>query len=256
MIGKPLSSDALLKSLGIDHPRQIDLEAIAWHLGAVVRYQRLDGCDARIIGAADRAIITVNSRTSQRRQRFSIGHEIGHWLNDRGRTLFCQPNDTINKTASVYVERSADKFSAGLLMPEYLFRPATLKFSKLYWSSIKELAELFSSSISATAIRIFSMPVFAGMVVCHRKGGREWFQRSPNVPSKWFPRDELDCRSSAMNVLFGALKEDSNPKKISAQAWFETPDASAYEIQEQSIKIDSSTILTLLVFSDQRMLAS
>jgi Zn-dependent peptidase ImmA (M78 family) len=72
------SAERLLHDLGITEPKEIDLEAIAFHAGARVRRQPLDGCEARIVGHGDRAIITVNARSSYRRNRFSIAHELGH----------------------------------------------------------------------------------------------------------------------------------------------------------------------------------
>ena len=35
-------TEIILKCLGITDPREIDLEAIAWHLGVRVRYRPLD----------------------------------------------------------------------------------------------------------------------------------------------------------------------------------------------------------------------
>jgi hypothetical protein len=57
-------AERLLQELGVTEPGEIDLEAIAFHLGAHVRYRTLDGCEARIIGSNDTAIITVNERSS------------------------------------------------------------------------------------------------------------------------------------------------------------------------------------------------
>lgn len=71
-------AERLLRGLGITEPQEIDVEAIAWELGARIKYRPLDNCEARIIGKGDRAIITVNSRSWPRRQRFSVAHELGH----------------------------------------------------------------------------------------------------------------------------------------------------------------------------------
>ena len=40
----------------------------------------LTGCEANIIGRGDKAIITINSKSIPGRQRFSAGHELGHWM--------------------------------------------------------------------------------------------------------------------------------------------------------------------------------
>jgi len=82
----------LLKELGISEPREIDIEAIAQHCGATVTYGHLTGSEARIVGADDSAIITVNKSPSRGRERFSAAHELAHWLRDAGEVaLLCNP---------------------------------------------------------------------------------------------------------------------------------------------------------------------
>ena len=71
--------------LGIADPRHIDLEAIAFDQGALIRSGVLDGCEARIVGYGSRAIITVDDRKPLTRRRFSTAHELGHWHYHRGR---------------------------------------------------------------------------------------------------------------------------------------------------------------------------
>jgi len=60
-------AERLLQELGITEPKEIDLEATAFHLGARVRYRRLEGCEARIIGRNDAAIITIGEGCTPRR---------------------------------------------------------------------------------------------------------------------------------------------------------------------------------------------
>src|ERR1041384_111137 len=80
------SVNALLEDLGITEPEELDLAVIAQHCRATVLYKPLEGCAARISGTEERAIITVDNSNNTRieRQRFSIGHELGHWMWDRG----------------------------------------------------------------------------------------------------------------------------------------------------------------------------
>src|SRR3984893_11395380 len=87
-------AERLLQELGITEPGEIDLEAIAFHLGASVRYRKLDGCEARIIGCNDAAIITIGEDSSHRRKRFSLAHEIGHWTHHKGQTLVCRVEES------------------------------------------------------------------------------------------------------------------------------------------------------------------
>ena len=73
------AAERILQSLGVTDPKEIDLEAIAWTQRVVVNYRPLDGCEARIIGSSRKAVISVNSRSPERRRRFSLAHELGHY---------------------------------------------------------------------------------------------------------------------------------------------------------------------------------
>src|ERR1700676_458122 len=89
-------AERILKSLGIEAPGEIDLEAIAWTRGAVVDYRPLDRCEATIVGSKRKAVIAVNSRSPPERRRFSLAHELGHWHHHKGRMLFCGGRDVCN----------------------------------------------------------------------------------------------------------------------------------------------------------------
>ena len=86
------AAERLLLQLGIADARDIDLDAIAWGLGAAVKYRHMDTADEIIIGSLKRAVISINSSSIPTRQRFSLAHELGHWHYHRGRVLFSWPN--------------------------------------------------------------------------------------------------------------------------------------------------------------------
>lgn len=249
-------AETILKRLGITEPREIDLEAVAWHMGARIRYRSLDRCEARIIGVGDRAVITVNARSSRRRQRFSIGHELGHWHYDRRRLLFCMADD-IGRAASGHLgpERIADRFASNLLMPEYLFRPVAGAYAKITFDAVRSIGDVFDTSRTATAIRLVESNYFIGFLVCHGPNGRKWFARSPDVPERWLPRRDLAHDSFAFNVLFAGAAEDRFPRRIGADAWFDRWESERYEVYEQTIRIGDDEILTLIRIDDEAMLA-
>lgn len=151
----PTPAELILRDLGITEPHEIDIEAIAWTLGARVRYRPLDGCEACIIGHGDQAIITVSSRSHRHRQRFSIGHELGHWKHHRGRLLVCRA-DEIGRAGDdrPRVERTADSYAVELLMPGYLFQPIARAHPKLTFQAVRTIADVFDVSLTATAIRL------------------------------------------------------------------------------------------------------
>jgi hypothetical protein len=71
---------------------------------------------------------------------------------------------------------------------------------------------------------------------------------------RWFPQGQLDSESPAFDVLFGGQAEQSFPAVIGAEAWFDRDEAARYELREQTIRVSSNEILTLLLITDGRML--
>jgi Zn-dependent peptidase ImmA (M78 family) len=241
-------AERMLVALGIERPDQIDLEAIAWAAGAVVKYRVLDQCEAMIVGAQRRAIITVNSRSIPARRRFSLAHEIGHWHHHRGRILFCGSADIGNPAHSALdPENQADQFASDLLLPDFMFRPRITKMKRLVLSVVREIADEFNVSVTATLLKLVESDRFPLVVVCHNKRGRRWFQRAPMAPGWWFPKEDLDADSIAFEMLFGGAAEITYARKIGAEAWFEFRGVSRYEIQEQSFLLPNDQVLTLLI---------
>lgn len=246
-------AERLLQELGVTEPDEIDLEAIAYYVNARVRYRSLDGCEARIIGMGNEAIITVNANSTYRRKRFSIAHELGHWHHHRGKCLTCRVEEYRPRDA-LSPERTADSYAADLLMPYYLFRPLARQQGKLTFKAVTALADIFNASKPATAIRLVESDYSPALLVCHGPKGRKWFTRAPSVPQRWFPQDSLDADSYAFGIQFGGNPDDTLPRKIGADAWFDRRDADRFEVHEQTMRTSPEETLTLVLISDSRML--
>jgi len=252
-------AERLLLGLGIDRPQDIDLEAIAYCAGAEVRYRPLDSCQARIVGYGERAIITVQQGVRVPRTRFSIGHELGHWEHHRGRSFVCrredigQFNGATRASPELVREREADGYAADLLMPGYLLRPWLQSRKRPTFELIEELAAEFRTSLTASALRLVDLSDHATMLVCHSQMGRAWFKRGSMVPERWFPQEELDRDSTAMDVVFGS-ESRTKPTIVGADAWFDRWGAGEFTLHEQTTQMWNGNGLTLLVLTDRRML--
>jgi hypothetical protein len=247
------AAEELLQQLGVTEPQEIDLEAIAYHVGAKVRFRPLCGCEAHIVGCAGRAIITVKRDSSARRKRFSIAHELGHWRYHRGKTLVCRVEEYRPRDAAS-PEKVADGYAADLLMPRYLFVPMASAIERISFDSIGRLAESFKTSLTATAIRFVDLDQFLGFVVSHTSRGRRWFARAPSVPRHWFPREDLDEKSFAFGIQFGGRPDDGAPRKIGAEAWFDRQGASRFTVREQTVRVARDETVSLVLIDDKAML--
>lgn len=244
-------AERLLMQLGVLRAQDIDLDAIAWHLGAAVKYRHMDSADGTIVGSLNRAVIAINSSSIPTRQRFSLAHELGHWHYHRGRTLFCGPSDIGNFAGGpLDPERQADAFASDLILPNYLVRPRIATFKKLSLNLVRELAEEFRASLTATLIKILNDNRFPILLVCHGKDRRRWFRRATMVPQWWFPREDLDVDTFAFEILHNGAAEDTFPRKNGAGAWFDFRNVDRYEIFEQSFPLPNEEVLTVLTIPE------
>lgn len=249
------SPGALLDELGITEPDWLDLEAIAYACGAVVIRERLRGCEAHLFARDGRAIITVNSDSPPERQRFSIAHELGHWMIDRGKVAAACGQRTYNiGWSNDNPEFRANRYAAELLMPESMFgRHAQNR--DMVFGTVRELSETFFTSVTATAIRLVEVGSFPAMLVCHEAGGHrwKWFSRGPDVPEEVRPHDTPDVYTVAYDVLRGAAKM-SGPTLVDADTWIDHPRARGRSLLEDSVEVMPGVVLSMLWWKDESML--
>jgi Zn-dependent peptidase ImmA (M78 family) len=247
-----ISPTRLLKDLGVREPHEIDIEAIAQDRGATITYEPLQGCEARILGNGDRAIITVNSLSPLGRRRFSAAHELGHWMRDRGKVGFsCTEQVMIGEWGSVNTERAANEYAADLLMPAEMFAKES-RNEPITFVVVRKLSETFVTSLTATAIRLVRHGSFPAVLVYLESGRRKWFIRGDDVPEALWPLEVPRTATTASDLLHG--KPEGRPTPIQADGWIDHPRSKWYEIVEHSVRISPIGILSLLWWKDERQL--
>ena len=155
--------DALLGQIP-DLPLPVPIEEIAAALD-IEQIQSLDteGFEGGLIAFDDKSsgTILVNKRSPRQRQRFTIGHELGHFLNPwhvpPTGGFRCTAGDmrrfdapaSLDRAAQMEVEANA--FSAGLLMPDADVRKTLRVWGTPEMSHILTLAERYDVSKEAAA---------------------------------------------------------------------------------------------------------
>lgn len=189
-------------------------------------------------------------------QRFSVGHELGH---------YCLPGhpEAVVGTNGVHLSRAdfrsanryemeADRFSAGLLMPRHLFAPATARAGQGL-AAVESLAKLCRTSLHATAIRYaqcspdpVAIVVSSGDRIDHcfmsdelkAVDGIDWIRKHTAVPRA---TTTYAFNQDASNVVNGERKDGSS----SLQDWF--IGSYAIEVTEDVIGLGSyGKTLTIL----------
>jgi len=243
----------ILNDLGITEPGDIDIEAIAEDCGATIRYKPLSGCAARIMGYKDRAIITIDRDTKRPRQRFSAGHELGHWMRDRGQASFqCKNENFIREWSAENPEKRANRFASDLLLPPKMFR-VRLHRMPVTFDTVRQLAEIFCTSVTATAIRLVEYGELPAMLVYNGPRKREWFFTSGEVRNKIFPEERPEKGSIAEALLRGD-RSDMTPREVRSDTWFTHRNAAGHWVHEDSISVSDGSVLSLLWWKDERQL--
>ncbi|TLD46585.1 MAG: hypothetical protein FAZ92_01092 [Accumulibacter sp.] len=246
---RPLSkAEALLRAFGIDRPNQIDLEAIAADLGAIVRYAHLDGSEARIVGNGERAIITVGSG-GRPRQRFSIAHEIGHWVERHGRGGFICGKEDISpqNDQAKSAEAQANAFASQLVLPSYLFDPMVAGLP-VTLDTAEKIRKEFQASLTATAIKMVRSADKPALVVCHSQEKREWFIRGPRVPEEYWPAKELDSETDAFELLYSPGAQGKTAVRQAPGArWLTGRGAFGRNVRAQSVKVADGMVVSVVV---------
>lgn len=253
MENRIIKPNEIIDELGIEAPEDIDVEKIASFCNASVKYRRLSGCDARIIGYNNKAIITVNKDSSKMRQRFSISHELGHWANDRGKVMLeCTENQMNRNWGNFNIEANANKFAANILMPEKIFKPI-VNNKEIILETAKYVSELFQTSLTSTCIRLIELGSYPSILVYSENGKRLWFTRSKLVHESIYPIQNIDKYSIAAQIYSEKCSEGS--QDLDADSWIAHEKSENYTIHEESIRITKLGVLTLLWWKDESQLS-
>jgi Zn-dependent peptidase ImmA (M78 family) len=143
-------------------------------------------------------VITVNSGTQKARQRFSLAHEIGHWINDRGKNLSieCSTGDINQKengkglTTRQAREARANIFASHLMMPDFMM--TDIANIPVNMDTVRCIASTYNTSLISSAGRLIELTKKPAMVVLwSHNGTRRWFDRSASLSESIWPLQSI-----------------------------------------------------------------
>ncbi len=156
---------ALLREQGV-RATPVDVAALAKQLGiSVVAQSMEETVSGVLVMRDDRAAIGVNQAHHLHRQRFTIAHELGHYLLHSGDTrLFVDAGLTFyrddSSADSVYAQEvEANAFAAELLMPEHALKQhlGDRRVDLHDDVAVARLAAHFGVSAQALTIRLINL---------------------------------------------------------------------------------------------------
>ncbi len=186
-------ADAIHRQLG-ERPGPVPIHEIAKALDIKeIREEALVGMEGALVTNVERGFgsIIVNSQSSQFRQRFTVGHELGHFLNPYHQPTVasgfeCTRSDMLAASLTGTTSRhqrqevEANRFAIELLTPRRRLTPYLSPEPDL--SHALRLAADFEISRAAACRRYVALHDATLAVVFSRKGQVDYIDRSREFP--------------------------------------------------------------------------
>jgi Zn-dependent peptidase ImmA (M78 family) len=236
----------------------VDLEKLARQLGIVVRDVLLDeGVDGCLLADDDCGVILLNRRIeNSRRRRFTLAHEIAHFIRHRKHRFFRDKLSELGVDADKQEEKEANILAAMLLMPKELIPPEYAQ-DRPTLAHADDLVARFEVSLLAVLRRMVRMSHSACALVALQEGQIRW-----SVESDYFDYFIPAHRSPHPDTAVGILMRDKSADRavmehrmvVPLSAWVATEPREGDEEEEQQLAEESRcfpggytyTILTAL----------
>lgn len=226
-----------------------------------IREEPLDNFEGVLITDAEKSSgsILVNAVRAETRKRYTIGHELGHYLNlwhkpAESQGFRCRPQDMAaekfgpsDRAGKMEVE--ANEFAAELLMPTSLVKSFLNRLKGLDIDHIKSMASSFDVSREAAARRYVIAQDEPSALVFSKNGIIRYVKKHQYFPSLNVWKDDslpTSCISKRSTLPIGKV---SDWDTVDAGIWLTQP--KGRRICEQTLAQENGFRMTLLVLEDQ-----
>jgi hypothetical protein len=229
-----------------------DLTALCRDLGLRIREVPAKGFDGALIRskAGQKGIVAVKASIFEKsRKRFTIAHEIGHFIIPHHRDLgnICEDRKIESFDSHLnQAEIEANEFAAELLLPSALLRKR-FNLSEFSLPQISAVAADFGTSLTATTRSFLTLTDLPCAMVWSVTNSARWFVRSDSFRF-FLPLAELPANGSFAARIFRGESAPAELAPVRADAWLDRQDAERITtLLEHSISLPNySAVLTLL----------
>jgi hypothetical protein len=229
-----------------------DLTALCRDLGLRIREVPAKGFDGALIRskAGQKGIVAVKASIFEKsRKRFTIAHEIGHFIIPHHRDLgnICEDRKIESFDSHLnQAEIEANEFAAELLLPSALLRKR-FNLSKFSLPQISAVATDFGTSLTATTRSFLTLTDLPCAMVWSVTNSARWFVRSDSFRF-FLPLPELPANGSFAARIFKGEAAPTELAPVRPDAWLDRQAAEHVNtLLEHSISLPNyDAVLTLL----------
>lgn len=216
-----------------------------------------DSFEGVLVTNAEKSVGTIAYRASSaaERVRFTIGHEVGHFLipTHTGK-IQCTPGHMLafeGRAKAKDRESEANRFAAELLMPRRRFGVELDAFGELDLRHAVALGSRYGVSLEAALLRIVELTAHECAIVFSRSGVVRYVRRTRGFPWLDVAKDgplPRDCLSAKHK---GALRAASDIDAVDIGEWAdEPPTRFGSTLLEQTYPQGDGHRVTLLLLDD------
>lgn len=228
----------VLRECGADEPSKIDPFAIVGRRQVAVKYGKLEGATARIFHLDGRAVIRISDAIVQEgRLRFSVAHEMGHFLLGHEIPSEAELDGAGAAFYSERQEREADAFATEHNTPEAWVQPYC-DVTPVSLDVVRTIARTFRSSIVASALRYVALSCARCAVAYTEYGRIKWAKCSRGFPT----RIPAQMRVGAGAVAFDYHDRsviDPNARLLPACTWL----GSSARVGERAVVLEHAEVV-------------
>lgn len=234
-------------------PRRVPVKDIASEAGIIdFKVLEVEGFIGGLTAdtGKNQGIILTKEGLPKKRQRFTIGHELGHFLiPTHGYQRQCSKRDLEEAGRATNYQRQeaeANRFSAGLLMPKPMFVKDIDALGSADVSHIRTLSDQYDVSMEAVANRYVDFTSDSCAVVFSHCGTVRYARASKNFP-KLAAKKGMALPSGCLTHRINAVGTPSSWAEYHGAIWLEvTGGERVPTVLEQAVAQANGFKVTLL----------
>lgn len=207
-----------------------------------------------------KGVILHRKGRMETRQRFTIGHELGHFLlpSHTGNRQCSLADMGERRVDTIYrrQESEANRFSAGILMPRPWFKRDMDRLGDADVSHVQVLAEIYNTSLEATSNRYVELTPDTCAFVFSKDNVVRYVRKTEDFPRLALKAKEpLPSDCSSRQAAAEPLRVATNWDEVDSEVWLHDAKGKTRvsTILEQSVRQKGGHQVTLLFVSTEQM---